>query len=266
MATHAFRLLKQRDIEYCIRRTETALRSWAHDWQPGIQFSVLCNEASDPREQAPDGSWKAWRAARGPVWCYSMPELQPHICDVLFGLDEAQTRQLWTTESSIINAIAEEAATDLITRLLEQLVVSSFQIQEGEITPPSWHFRRHSGSAMISISLAGYMLYLLVPHEQFPRHDRSARSRQRSPVEPLVSVLGNVPVRLTAQLEEMEISLGHFLTIRPNDVLQWTTRLDHPIELCTSLPQPVALAHLGRQGEYRAIETLKTSHLSRNHP
>jgi hypothetical protein len=87
----------------------------------------------------------------------------------------------------------------------------------------------------------------------------AARPADQTPLVPLFQVLKGEGVALRIELAEMEVDLGTLAGLRQGDVLRTSHRLDAPL-LLTGPGEAKrvirCIGHLGRQGEWRAIELL----------
>ncbi|PRC93918.1 FliM/FliN family flagellar motor switch protein [Solimicrobium silvestre] len=261
MATHTFALLKQRDINSCIERACDAVSEWESAWCPSSGIEIDCSETCDPSVIQPGGLWTAHRLTQGSlVWCYCPTEFGKQAERLIFDLNDALRSTDRHRESALAENVANEAVDELVALLLNRLAGPTTAQLEFGTKPADWQFRRHSGTALIKITIGGKTLSLLIPSERLPSHEIARKSPPREAVTPLPVALNKIEVRLIAELGDVEMSLGHFASLQLGDVINLSIGIDQSLTVFTENRCPVGVAHLGKQDGNRALEMFKIPH------
>jgi flagellar motor switch/type III secretory pathway protein FliN len=235
------------------------VREWEGAWlrTPGIE--VECLAASDPSAGQAGGQWTSHRTSQGGLlWSYRQADLGKQIERLLFELDDTLRSTDRHRESQIAVSVAEDALDDLLARVLDGLAGTSISQAEPEARPQAWQFHRHSGSALLKLTIGGKALCLLVPNEQLPSRANPLKPPVRTPLAPLPLALTDIEVRLRAELGDVEMSLGHLVSLQLGDVIALPIGIDQTLNIKTENGHLIGVANLGKQDGNRAVEIFKT--------
>lgn len=254
MATHVYALLDRRDADACLSGARQAVAQWESGWCEASGLEVLCHEVSVSEIPA-DAKWRMHRQTDGTVlWSYISPGFVRQVERLVFTLGSASRNTDGQRESDVATAVAEEATTDLASTLLAQFSGAAAFADVTEEAPPAWQHRRCAGAALVQLSSSGKSLGVLLPHGMLPRRERTERPATRPSPEPLQDTLRGVASTLTAELDGAEISLGQLTSLAVGDVVTLDHLLGQPLKVYAANRRLVALGHLGKQDEHRAVE------------
>ena len=251
-------LHKQRDMDACIERAREAVNEWESAWLSCSVIDVDCCPALDPSIEQTNGEWRAFRHSQGTlIWCYLPAGFVRMVENRIFDLDETLRHMDRHRESDMAQGVTTKAVDDLVTSLMSSLVGPA-TLQFGTATvPDSWLFKRHSGSALVKISLGGVALSVLVPFERLPSNPVAIKPAAVKSLTPLPIALSNTDLRVFAELGEVEISLGNFASLQVGDVINLSIAIDQPLTVFTGNRCPIGAAHLGQQNGFRALAMFK---------
>lgn len=254
-------LLKQRDMEACTERARGSVIEWEGAWLSSSKIAVDCCLASDPSIEQPNGGWRAYRHSQGTlIWCYLPNEFARQIENRIFDLDETLRNMDRHRDSELAQGVTTKAVDDLVTLLMNGLVGPATLQFEMDSVPDSWLFNRHSGSAAVKASIGDVALTIVVPFERLPSNPVARKPDASKPLATLPVALSNTEVRVFAELGEIEMSLGNFASLQLGDVINLSIAIDQPLTVFTGNRCPIALAHLGQQSGFRALDMFKLPH------
>ena len=254
MTIHPYALLGQRDVETCVALARETIAQWEDGWCEKRGIEVSCAKAQSSCIP-PGAHWTGHRHADGrTLWSYRSTEFLRQIEHLLFGLGAASRNADGRRESDIADDVARDALDDLSSSMLRKLdPVATFLEIDGE-APPEWQFSRSSGAALLEFASSGKVFGILLPHTMLPRREKPIFSTQSTPLTSLSTALTGTQARLTAELEGVEISLGQLTTLSPGDVITLEHPLDQPLKVYSANRCLVALAHIGKHEDQRALQ------------
>lgn len=260
MATHVYALLKEREIAACIEQARQAVHEWERGWcaVSGLNIDCLDAETASQLKPAPSGGqWTAYGAnADSALWIWNPAGFDKQMEHQIFLLGDAGRSADRRRDSDVAGAVMLEALADLQASLVAHIVpLNAGQQLTGE-APPAWLFRRSAGSALLQLTLGGKSMSLLIPHSQLATRagERAQQSAKRAPVTPLSTALTHVRTKLTAELGEVELSLGSLATLAIGDVITLSSVVDQPLKLYSGPHRLMGLGYLGKQDGHRAVE------------
>lgn len=212
--------------------------------------------------------------ARGPVQARRAmdADLVSVLLVALFG---SPSEPLPSGEAGALAEVAAQTAkaawADLWRRIGHELRIpvatdapSMQQDSLATLLPELQCFQAWSGAVIITLHWCGQELRILLggaEAEAFLRHQQALASQpaaKSTPVTPLWEAVSALPCTVRAELTPVELSLGAVKALRVGDVVE----LSHPLDLAlfakTDSGQLLCEAFLGKAGNHRAIELLRS--------
>ncbi|HEY5801015.1 MAG TPA: FliM/FliN family flagellar motor C-terminal domain-containing protein [Burkholderiaceae bacterium] len=248
-----YRVLRPRDLAALEQRLAAAARLWLDGW--GIAAdAVVCTAPACGQPRAA-GDWLRYREESGAVLglLHEAPA-QPAIAALLFGGASGTSR--------LAPGVAAEAHADLTAMLLAALAPDGAHAA-GALTAVELAAltARGAASALAVLTLPNLVMQWLVPAALVPW--QAAPASAAPPRTPLRDALRALPVALTVEIGDADITVGHLRTLAAGDVIALNSRLDQPLHVLGPGRDTVLChAHLGRQQDLRAIELIPTTKAS----
>jgi flagellar motor switch/type III secretory pathway protein FliN len=263
-----FLLLKRSTTERLAQRANMALARWSDVWNLLPGSALTCTAATDShRSLAAPSDWHARTLANGGSgWLWLEMGLERSVEQMLFGLRDMDATSDKHLSSSIANSVAQDAFEDLAAGLIGALTGQVSQPSSaGQSVPlPDKLFRAGSGAVLCTVSFAEKTIRLLLPAETIPaptaleaQSGLSNPASPRAPMSTLHQALAKVPIKLSVEVSQAELTLGYLRTLAVGDVLALPTSVDHPMRVCGPGDVTVCHGHLGTLTGFHAIELIK---------
>ena len=272
MNTTPFALLKHSTAELLTRRASAAFGRWRADWtaRPNDlaqsnteQTTVACISASEKGDSLSGSSdWCQRSLSDGiSVWTMVPSSIERNVEQMLFDLNEMGANDERRQPSSIASSVVQGAIEDLLASLISALTDQGSQKTPAAKTTGvgTRLFRRGSGAVLCTVVIEEKAICLLLPREAITallqRQDRLAGPREATST--LHDALANVPIRLSVEVSQAELTLGYLRTLAVGDVLALKTSVDHAMRVTGPGDTTVCYAHLGTLAGFHAIELIK---------
>ena len=174
------------------------------------------------------------------------------VADVAADTAKAAWNDLWQS----IDQIQHPAAR---SQTASRAAVESPALQPAPAWCAPW-----SGAVVVTLDWCGRDLHLLIGGEAieiFLQGQRAITPPAVAPPAPVVPVwdaVSGLAASVRAELEPVQLSLGAVKALRVGDVIELSHALDMPLLARTATGELLCEAFLGRTGEHRAIELLRT--------
>lgn len=252
---------------------------WADDWRVR-EVSVQCANAwqDESLRRATPATWypSGFDADGWPsLWCAApLDDVQRIVEAAMFGRSVAEATPGELTSTPIASEVARKAAESLIDRLLEELgaVVWHGSADARPAANPSSEIRRWSGAVAVQLRLGGdasTAIGLLVSGASL----KPSKPSRPVPIATgasftVAEVLSHHLFTMRAMLNDVEITMGELLELRPGDIVMTPHRLSSALSVesvddpMQGRPSPLFAAQLGRRGERMALALRPAAELS----
>ena len=250
MATRAFRLCTQADIDAVREHAAEAVEAWAREWVTSTPVPELQVDARAPIAAAlgplDDGAeWLRRDGAGGTIWARS--EEAQGVAALLFMRAGAGP--------IAAGGLAANVGKQALAALLQRMAAAPDQ-PGGEpartLSAPSCLVEPGRAALAVRIDCAGAALQLFV--EPPVRSERRATGRKLEPLASTRSALATHAVTIDARLGDIELELGALRTLAVGDVLRLSKRLDQGADLCVGGQRLPCVGYLAVVDGHVAVE------------
>lgn len=262
MKVTPFLLLKRSAIDRMTQQASTVLDRWSQAWNVLPDKAAACSAVTGEHgELAAAQGWQCRSLGTGAsVWLCMPAGLERSLGQLLFGVNEMDATSEKHVPSPIASSIAQDALEELAADLIQ--VLTNRQLDLVRTTPPAAFpahlFRPGSGAVLCSIRLADKTIRLIFPAGAIPFELPLPKSASTRPaLSTLQRALANVPIKLSVEVSQAELTLGHLRTLCVGDVLFLPTGIDQAMRVTGPGGTMVCQAHLGTQDGFHAIELIK---------
>ncbi|HYD79897.1 MAG TPA: FliM/FliN family flagellar motor C-terminal domain-containing protein [Paucimonas sp.] len=249
-------MLRKRDIDACKSAAQEAILEWESAWARLSDHSISCAAACEATDSAPP--YAAWGLRRlengGSVWVLMPPEVERRIERQLFSIDDVASAAERSRESRLAGAIAKDAVEELVAGIVRRLTGFSSTPADGSSDTPAKCFRYGAGAALLTVKLDRKSFHVLVPSASLPGAAPGGSTTALGPTTGLIEALSGLPVKLTAEVGEAELTVGHLRMLAVGDVVRLNSRLDQPVNFIGPNGKTVCRAQLGTSKGRRAVE------------
>lgn len=252
-----YRLLKRADADALSARAAAALARWGARWAALPDHAVSCAEAS---EAALAGGAPALRRrvlTNGLfVWAQVPAGAERTLEQLLFGLGEMDATSDKHQSSRFAAGSVEAALEDLLQMLVEALCGQASAPASFEAIAPHL-LRRGAGSVACSVVLGSLTVRLLLPASVLSPAAPLVRRPGAEALATLHRALGELPVPLSVEVCQTELTLGYLRTLAVGDVLALPVGVDQAMRVTGPGDTTVCHAHLGALSGFHAVELMK---------